>query len=238
MDFTQLSKTLLEKASKAQLNPSVYPSNVYFPSHVSKVLKSMSGYTNKESFSNKTGPVGWEYAASALFVYDSLYISDTHSGDYEQVSYSHKYSFKPEYLSNNDQARFNISFDSKTYKSKIYKTKDLQNRISHGITASFHTHPKYYHNEERWQYTFFSGKDISTLIYGRTPVQGLIMGKDLWLACKTETSSMISNEYLREASRIELYDGMDAVKSYVQSSMKGFDIVFYFGKVGGKLGKL
>lgn len=238
MDFTQLSKILLEKASIGERTSSIYPSSLYFPSHVSKILKSMSGYTNKESFANKTGPVGWEYAASVLFIFDSLYISDTHSGNYESVMYSHKYSFKPEYLNNNTKLRFNIQFDNKKYTSKLYDPKNLGSRINHGITASFHTHPKYYHNADLWQYTFFSGKDIATLLGGRTPVQGLIMGKDIWLACKTNSSTMVQAELLNQASKIELHDGMKGLKSFVSSNLKDSGIVFYHGSVGGKLNKV
>lgn len=241
MKFSDLSKTLLRKVNKNDaLTSSDYPSDVYFETEISKKIVEINEYTNKDSFENgrSEGAIGWEYAFSILFFVDNVYISKVLKGNYESVSINHSYSFNPIYLNQNKNVQFEIKLDDKKYKTKSFETEKIRDNLLYGITATFHTHPKFIHSPGVSQYTFFSSKDIGSLIYGRTPILGLVMGRDLWLACKTKDSQMIDPGLLREASGIELNEGIDKLPSFVKKEMKDFGIEFYYGKVGGSLKRL
>lgn len=241
MKFSDLSKKLLEEIKKNDyIKSSDYPGDIYFETEISKKVAEINEYTNKDSFENgrSEGAIGWEYAFSVLTFQDNLYISKVLKGNYESVSISHTYNFNPTYKDQNKNVQFEINFDDKKYKTGFYETEKIRSNLLYGIIITFHTHPKFIHSKDLAQYTFYSSRDMYSLIHGRTPILGLIMGRDLWLACRTKDSVMVPAELLSEASRIELYDGIDKVKTFVSSHMKNFGITFYYGKVGGSLKKL
>lgn len=238
MKFSDLSKKLLEEIKKNDYaKQSDYPTEIYFEPDISKKISEINEYTNKDSFEKgrSEGAIGWEYAFSVLFFSDNVYISKVLKGNYESVSISHSYNFNPVYKDQNKKVQFEINLDDKKYKTGILETEKIRNNLVYGITITFHTHPKFIHNKDLSQYTFYSSRDMFSLIHGRTPILGLVMGKDLWLACRTRDSVMIPSELLNEASKIELYEGIEKVKLFVSAQMKNFGIVFYYGKVGGML---
>jgi hypothetical protein len=213
---------------------------MYFETEVSKKILEINNLTNKESFEKgrQQGAIGWEYAFSILFFIDNIYISKVISGNYQSVSIGHKYNFVPTYTEQNKKVEFEIQLDDKKYKTKIFETEKIRENLIYGIAINFHTHPKYLHMPGISQYTFFSPQDIASLLNGSAPVQGLVMGPDLWLACRTKDSKMISPNLLSEASRIELNQGVDKIELFIKQNFKEFGIVFYHGKVGGKIKRI
>jgi hypothetical protein len=241
MKFKDLSKQILKKTKEGkEITAYDWPSDIILEKDIVNKAKDLSSFTNKEGFfPKKSGAVGWEYGFSTLFLIDEIYISKSISGNYQSVSMGHSFSFKPVYSEDNSKLKFEILLDDKKHISKSYETKTLSNdSVIYGLSASFHTHPKFYHQTGQAQYTFFSGQDITSLLYGRTPILGLIAGSKIWLACKTSISRMISGEHLAQASRIELEQGNDAVTKYIKENMKEYGIVFYYGSLGGGLQKL
>ncbi len=238
MRFTALSKTLLNKTKEGkELVASDYPSDIILDSHVTSSLKSIENYTNS-SGNKQQGAAGWEYAVTAFFLIDEIYISSAIAGDYSSVSIKNSVDLKPLYKDNNTKVQFELSIGKKKFKTKYYITSELMNGYLYGNVASFHTHPKYFLSPGTFQYTFFSGQDIISLLSSNAPILGLIAGRKLWLACKTSKSRMIPNGVLAEASQIELMQGQDGLNKYVKENLKEFGIVFYAGSLGGRLNKL
>jgi hypothetical protein len=248
MMLTDLSKNILGKLKiQSSLSISDWPSDITLESEVTKNLRSLESYTNKESFLTPSqGAVGWEYGIYIYFVIDKIYISNTIKGDYESVNISKKINLDPVYLNEKKQVsqsggefvKFNLELNGKKVTTNTYKTRDLQTGLINGVIANFHTHPKFYHDKNTSQYTFFSSQDISSLIYGRTPMLGLLAGSNIWVCCKTSISQMIPSQLLSEASRLELNEGVNGVNLFIQNALNDFGIVFYHGTFGSKLRRL
>ncbi|GAB4286481.1 MAG: hypothetical protein Kow0081_4450 [Candidatus Dojkabacteria bacterium] len=237
MNLDKLAIEIFKKYPGGQgITSSDLPDRISFPKNITKRIKSIERYTNKNT--KDQGAAGWEYAFSVLLVQDELYISSVQSGNYENVKVSHSYKVRPEIDQKRNKLQLIIRFDNLTIKSKYYELQEFTPPIIHGLIATFHTHPKYFYNRHTFQYTFFSPQDIFALVYGRTPVLGLIAGGDIWLAVKTVNAKQIPGELLLEASKIELQAGMDAVKNFVKQQMRNFGICFYYGKVGGTFTKI
>lgn len=239
MDLLKLSHNLFKKRAEGKpFESKDWPSNISLPKDVSSRAKDIEKFTNKNANGQREGSGGWEYAFSALVVMDKIHISKAISGDYGSVQVKHRYGLNPFYKDNNYKVQFEVQFDDRKVKTTWYDTPKIQQFFPHGIIASFHTHPKYYHQDGSFQYTFFSGQDISSVVHGGIPIQGMIAGKHMWLACKTANSVMIPNELLSEASRIEYREGMNAVPNYVKSNFAQFNVPIYFGNVGGSLNRI
>jgi hypothetical protein len=248
MMLTDLSKNILTKLKNTgSLTLSDWPTDITLESEVTKNLRSLESYTNKESFLTPSqGAVGWEYGIYIYFIIDKIFISNTIKGDYESVNISKKVNIDTVYLNEKKQisksggefVKFNLDLNGKKFVTNTYKTKDLQSGLINGVIANFHTHPKYYHDKNTSQYTFFSSQDITSLLYGRTPILGLLAGNNIWICCKTSNSQMIPSSLLAEASRLELNEGVNGVNKFIQSSLSDFGIVFYHGTFGSKLRRL
>lgn len=239
MTLTEISKNFLPILQGGKYPKfSQWPSSILLESAITESNRKINKMTNSEGFFSKRehGAVGNEFAFSVLYFYDQIYISRILSGDKQSVSISHRYSAKPIYNSDNTKLQFEISFDQKSFKTRFLETK-LFNKVKliHGIVATFHSHPKFYVERGVYQFTFFSGQDISSLIYGRTPVLGLVAGNDVWLACRSDLSVMIPSNLLQEATRLELEKGNDEVVKFVKSNFKDFGIPIYKGKIGSRL---
>ncbi|MDQ6985035.1 MAG: hypothetical protein Q9M91_00310 [Candidatus Dojkabacteria bacterium] len=237
MKFSILTKNIISKEKKGEaITSSTYPKDTYLDSEIIKKLKDIERFTNNEGFlTKKSGAVGWEYAVSLYFLIDKIYISKPISGNYSSVNVGGGARVHPIYSQDNSNVKFELEIGDLKQITKNYKTKDLGSEIRFGKAATFHTHPKFYHDENTYQYGFFSHADISSLLYGNSSVLGLIAGNNLWLACKTNDSRMIPNELLSEASRQEVISGVESMKNFVSSNLNEYGIIFFFGSFGGKL---
>lgn len=239
MTLTEISKKFLPLLQEGKFPKfSQWPSSILLESAITENNRKINKMTNSEGFfSNREhGAVGNEFAFSVLYFYDQLYISKVFGGDRQSVSISHRYGAKPIYTSDNKKLQFEISFDEKNFKTKLYESKVFNGiKLIHGIVATFHSHPKFYIERGVSQFTFFSGQDITSLIYGRTPVLGLVAGSDVWLACRSDISAMIPGNLLQEATRLELEKGNDEVAKFVKANFKDFGIPIYKGKIGSRL---
>lgn len=239
MTLAEISKKFLPSLIEGQSPKfSQWPSSIILESAITENNRKINKMTNSEGFfsNREQGAVGNEFAFSVLYFYDQIYISKVFGGDKQSVSISHRYGAKPVYTKDNSKLNFEISFDEKIFKTKLYDSKLFSGtKLNHGIVATFHSHPKFYIERGVSQFTFFSSQDISSLLHGRTPVLGLVAGSDVWLACKSDISSMIPGNLLQEATRLELEKGNDEVAKFVKSNLKDFGIPIYKGKIGSRL---
>jgi len=233
MKLLDLSKVILRKQKAAkQISSTDYPDKITVDRDFVNKLRTIAGYTDSTK-SKEQGSGGWEYEMSVIYLVDKFYFTKPVSGDYSSVQSKHSIGYKPIYSNDNTKVNFEIDLSGKTQKSPTYKVQDLQKELLFGFIATFHTHPKYFHDRNTFQYTFYSGADIVSLLNGRAFCSGLIAGDYVWLACKTKHSTMIPNEYLSRATQLEFESGNDAVAKFVKENLKQFGIVFYYGLLSG-----
>ena len=245
--MASIDKTIAEVLRKMKLGKPVsssdYPQDTYLSSGIYSHLEDMSGYTNpKRGFFGFGGgkpkegtSSGNEYGIQFIYFIDTLYPGNKQRGNTSSVSIGNKISVKPE--QKGSEVIFNVIIGEKKIKTKKYDVKEVQHPLF-GSAIIFHTHPKAYLREGKSVYGFFSPQDIVSLLRGSTPLSGLVVGKKLWIACKTKDSQMIPPDLLKKATQIEYTDGVDAIIDFVRNELKEYGIVFYFGSLTGKLKKI
>lgn len=240
MNLTTLAKNILyNKKQNKRITTSSFPSSLTVESEIVDKLKRLEQYTNKNADNRTQGAAGYEYALSAVFLVDKLYLSDPIRGNYQNVRVGTSLQLKPIYQgSRNEKVRFELTLNGKKRTTSTYETGKINKLFLYGVAASFHTHPKYFHNESLSQYTFFSPQDIASLVRGGLYISGLVFDRYLWLACKVDGATMIPSNKLSAGSRAEL-EGYDRLVSYVKSeTWSEYGVMFYEGKLGGKLNRL
>lgn len=241
MNLTILCKNILARKKKGtSISSGVYPSKLVLESELTDKLRKLESYTNSNEKNRTEGAVGYEYAITGVFLIDTLYYSNPIVGDYKHVSTATRSNIKPVYVgSKNEKVKFELQINDKKVTTKLYKTEDISKELLYGIAAQFHTHPKYIHTQAISQYSFFSPQDIASLVSGSGYILGLVVGRELWIAGKTDQSRMIPNTILAHASKLEALQGNESVVSFLRSqSIKDYGIVLYFGKLGGSLTKV
>ncbi|MCA9381579.1 hypothetical protein KC678_04905 [Candidatus Dojkabacteria bacterium] len=232
MQLSQLSKTLLEKINnRSIITQSDYPERIILDSKINKSIKVLSNYTDPRN-SKKEGPSGWEYEQSVFYFDGELFLSEIVAGNYESVKPSHSFKANPEYSKDKTKYFYNIFIDKKKYKSNMYNSSNGQeNKLVYGFILSFHTHPKN-NIKNKSIYSFFSLADIKSLLYGRSPILGLIWGNCSWLVCKTSSSTIPSQELLNKISRAEYDLGIEGVINAIKQELSTYDLVFYQASLG------
>ena len=239
MNFDKALKKLISLKNQNQpLTYSTWPKELYFDSSLVSKLKDLESFTNKEYFliSKQKGSIGWEYGINGYFLVDTMYFSKPISGNYSSVSTNQRIQVKTKY-DKDKKVYFELVLDDQVQKSKKYDPDSLGELfLKHVVT--FHTHPKYYHDANTFQYTFFSMNDILYLLQTNILVLGLIAGNTIWLACKSSSSKLIPETKLREVTDLELNGGSKKMIQYIKTNLVEYDIMFYYGSFGGILKKL
>lgn len=227
--------------NQKRIDRSIYPQSIYFSTELIEKIKTIRSYTTPSAgffaSKDKVGISGWEYAIQCVYFVDKLYIGKPIAGNYSSVSISQKIHVEPLYRNNNQEVSFSLHIGDLQQKTAWYQTKNI-NKPIFGVGALFHTHPKVVDREGNVHYSFFSGQDIHSLIYGNSPIVGLIAGSDIWLACKTSSSANISGSCLNSINSNTKQRIFIEQNSEIKKELFDSNIVFYEGTLGQKLTKV
>lgn len=222
MQFTEFAKLLLSKSVGS------FPDNISVPNDSRSGLFSSTNifwekieqlrkYTDStaERFSKEhQGSTGWEYEMMMVFVDDKFYYSAiSTSRDYTQVTSKHSIQIEPDFDSKNLVLVDKVLVDGKQVGSLTYKgNTEIENReqkvksgnYNMGFVCHFHSHPQVQVNGlNKRIYTFFSPTDINSLLYGSTPLMGLVTDR-VWLLVKPENNNFAPTpQELHDITRVE-----------------------------------
>lgn len=225
MTFSELSKSLLSRSitsfpdsisAPSDSRPGFFSSTNIFWEKIEQLRK----YTDSsaERFSKEhQGSTGWEYEMMMVFVDDKFYYSSiSTSRDYTQVSSKHSIKIDPDFNSKDLILVDKILVDEKQVGSMTYRGRDeiakreqkvKDGNYNMGFVCHFHSHPQVQVSGlDKRIYTFFSPVDINSLLYGRTPLMGLVTDR-VWLMVKPQTSNTApTSQELQEITRVEATD--------------------------------
>ena len=177
---------------------------------------------------------GYEYAQTLYFADSDIVATKIQRGyrDYVYINQRVELKYKP--VPGKDEYEKQILIDSSiVMKYKISSAK-IPRQHEVGTLFSIHTHPIQEYGNRKF-YSFFSDRDINSLLSGNYLCVGLVTDK-LWLACKSDMSGRsldsIQTEKLLNITRL-IYEGGDFVP-YISNSLN-IGVVFYVGEFGKKL---
>lgn len=197
------------------------------------------------------GSTGWEYEMMMAYVDGKLFYSiPTTSKDYNQVQSRHSLRFEMEhdFKSQTPSVKDHIFIDDKEVGSlTAYGQEQINERnkkmrektFQAGFVCHFHSHPQIQlQGSERRIYTFFSPQDLNSLIYGSTPLMGLVTDR-LWLLVKPQTNIPApTHQELQDVTRVEVQDP-ENLPGAAGNLMRKYNWTLYTARYGeGKLIKV
>ena len=212
-------------------------------------IKSLRSYTDASLSSfqkdkDYNGSTGWEYSIMLAYFNEKFYYSKfQNSKSYEHVSSRHTFEVDSEFNFESQECLDKVRLDDKVVDEVSWpNTEALKKRnslIQKGLykpvfVANFHSHPLIqYPKANKNIYTFFSNTDMNSFFDSNMFITGLVTNK-LWIACKSNKSSLPSTEDLKEVTNAELYypDHLDKKAGEI---MKKYGIVLYMAKFGESL---
>lgn len=237
-------------------------------------VKDLREFTDRSSdkFSEgHQGSTGWEYGFDLVVVEGKYFYTQSYtSRNYEQVQSQTSLKVEPSwqdygsagkkilvdkiFLNQVEVGKINY-IEEPQIKERIAKAYDGKLQI--GFISSFHSHPRNQYvlpnGQKYFIYTFFSEQDLKSLMGGRSHMLGLVTDR-LWIAARTDTSSMPSQAELSAITQLE-YDitlkqtregitpnGNSAeYQEFINLASDTFrkhNIVLYMAKFGSKLAKV
>lgn len=214
-------------------------------------IATLRKYTDSgaDNFSEKhQGSTGWEYEMMMVYIDGKFFYSTpTTSKDYNQVQSKHDIRFELEhdFKSKTPSVKDHIFVDDKKVGSLIaYGQEQIQARnkkmqektFQAGFVCHFHSHPQIQlQGTERRIYTFFSPQDLNSLMYGSTPLMGLVTDR-LWLLVKPGTNNLApTHQELQEVTRVEVQNP-ESLPDAAGKLMQKYNWTLYTARFGeGKL---
>ncbi|MCA9379123.1 hypothetical protein KC640_01720, partial [Candidatus Dojkabacteria bacterium] len=259
MTFVELSQKLLKHAidsfPQEVLVPGESRSGLFRSTNIFwEKIATLRKYTDSgaDNFSEKHhGSTGWEYEIMMAYIDGKFfYSSPTTSKDYTQVQSKHSLRFEMEHdpRSKTPSVKDHIFIDDKKVGSLVAhgpeqiqaRNRKMQEKtFQAGFVCHFHSHPQIQlQGSKRRIYTFFSPQDLNSLMYGSTPIMGLVTDR-LWLLVKPPTNNLPpTRQELQEVTRVEVQDP-ESLTNAAGKLMQKYNWTLYTAKFGaGKLVKV
>jgi hypothetical protein len=242
MQLIDLAQKLHEL--KGEFGYSDWPEEIILPKESFGHFERLEKYTASEDkllFQKSVGTLAWEYAITVVCHGREFYYGKPTKGN--NTSVIPETNIKRDiskYNPNKGEVDFKLDIGDVTFRTRSYKidyVKDNKNFVFTPIMV-VHTHPKYHHDDGSHQYTFFSGADLSFLSKGWTNILGLITKNSFWLACRTINFRTIDQGLLHQVTNIERSSGEEGMKKFIAENFQSMGVVFYQGKLRGKLLKI
>lgn len=219
-------------------------------------IKELRKYTDStaDKFSKEhVGSTGWEYEMMmAEFDGKFFYSAPSTSRDYTQVTSKHSLGVKPALDNATMTLTEEVTIDDKVVsKTKITGRDKVEKRIKEvwsgeasthktrpQFVCHFHSHPQVQvSGSEKRIYTFFSSQDLSSLLYGSTPIMGLVTDR-LWLLMKPKNSGLSPTPAdLQEVTRTEAQDPAN-LEAKAAEVMNKYGFALYVAPFGGTFKRL
>jgi len=262
MYFKVLAEKLLDPNEPA-FTVNDWPTTLYYPTEttpgwfsqknkfwtlVKDVHKFTINYADK--FTEKhEGSTGWEYSFIMIYAAGSIFYSKPVTSK-EYTSVSSKYQLGTDMIYNKTNLELYDKVLLNGYEvgrvrwkgePELKKRSQLieQKKFKLGFIANFHTHPLSQYPQygiDKKIYSFFSGQDMASFFGSSMKMTGLITDK-LWIACKTDLSTIPSAEDIQSMTQAEAYDA-EHFEEIIEQVMNKYHIVIYKAEFGKNLQRL